>query len=229
MTFNIFYFLYIVPLQILMNVIQPLTLALKRMFSVSMIPEAFIVSVKMDTGSTQTTERVQVRLYMANTVTNCLIFTFLSKYTFFIFLYLLPFILVSQCRVTLNDPDNGVVLCRHGHDIGSRCTIICDPGYKASGDVFTCLPSGLWSGQPTPCQPLQCGEPGSIVPSNGFVKFPCSSDFKSSCEIGCFEGFNLTGSREISCQLNNINRVEWESDGSTCEGESFTHTYIQSC
>ena len=156
---------------------------------------------------------------------------FLSKYNlFFIFHYLLPSTLVSQCGVILNDPENGRVSCRHGQEIGRTCLIICDPGYEVSGEtVLTCLPGGLWSGQPTPCQPLQCGEPGSIVPSNGFVKFPCSSDFKSNCEIGCFEGFNLTGSMEISCQLNNINQVEWTSDGSRCEGESFTCMYIRSC
>ena len=116
------------------------------------------------------------------------------------------------------------MLCTNGQTINSNCSITCDAGYEVVGKpILTCLPDRTWSDQPPSCQLLQCGQPNSLIPPNGFIELPCSNGYNSSCSIGCFAGFSLNGSGEISCQLSGTDDVEWTSDGAYCQSE---HIYV---
>ena len=127
-----------------------------------------------------------------------------------------------QCHETINNPENGILLCPNGQTIGSNCSIECDAGHELAGKpVLTCLPDRSWSDQLPSCQLLQCEESSLLIPPNTFIMLPCSNDYNSACNIRCFAGFTLNGTGKISCELNESGNVQWISDGTYCQSENF--------
>lgn len=65
---------------------------------------------------------------------------------------------VLQCLPILSSPKFGSLVCTDENAVGSRCTALCDPGYKlvGSGDIL-CQDSGeagqvTWSSSPPVCE-----------------------------------------------------------------------------
>ena len=52
-------------------------------------------------------------------------------------------------------------------------------------------------------------------PSNGFIYQPCDIKYNSQCELGCEDGFFLSGKSKIICGPLKL----WEPSNITCESK----------
>ena len=50
---------------------------------------------------------------------------------------------------------------------------------------------------------MQC--PAPTPPDNGILTLPCDEQYKSVCLVKCKDGYDLTGSTFINCDVNNNN------------------------
>ena len=121
------------------------------------------------------------------------------------------------CPVRLTAPTNGRLHCPSGQITNEACQITCDPGYMLVGSADrVCQGHGVWSGEPSFCQPMQC--PSPLSPDNGYIDLPCSQDYGSTCSVSCFQGYNVSeGSASLNCDLLENGAVQWEGSDITCE------------
>ena len=133
------------------------------------------------------------------------------------------FLIALPCRLSLTHPVNGGLQCPEGQFTGESCYFMCDPGHLIIGaEVLMCLSDGSWSDPPPFCLQLRCPEPFYLSPPNGFIRLPCLQEYNSSCNFGCFDGYNLTGSDTTICTRNEMGSVEWlyaNTEKSMCESE----------
>eukprot|EP00117_Sycon_ciliatum_P036248 scpid11835/ scgid3889/ Sushi, von Willebrand factor type A, EGF and pentraxin domain-containing protein 1 len=120
---------------------------------------------------------------------------------------------MPQCQIvdcgTLSPPNNGQM---SGTETMYRSQVrfTCSDGYILTGSmVRTCQANGLWSGQQSSCQPVDCGAPEE--PANSNVAFQ-SSSYQSIATISCLPGYVLSGTGERRCQQNGL----WSGASPVC-------------
>jgi len=92
----------------------------------------------------------------------------------------------------------------------------CDDGYIPrdlfpDSTVKTCDMYGNWSGISFSCGPVDCGNPN--VPSNGSIVTFNGTIYLDQVAYECDTGFNLTGSRVLTCQQTG----NWTEPEPVCE------------
>ena len=51
-------------------------------------------------------------------------------------------------------------------------------------------------------------------PENGYISLPCLQDINSTCQIRCFEGYELVnGSQYVNCTLDEEYNAVWSEMG----------------
>ncbi|KAL9989269.1 hypothetical protein ACROYT_G003802 [Oculina patagonica] len=89
----------------------------------------------------------------------------------------------------------------------------CDPGFILNGSTIrTCQPNGTWSGFPTVCSAVDCGQPQPL--QNGSI-IGEKTVYPHFVYHTCDEGFILRGSPNIKCQTNGT----WSKTTSFCEAK----------
>ncbi|XP_077973714.1 sushi, von Willebrand factor type A, EGF and pentraxin domain-containing protein 1-like isoform X2 [Styela clava] len=74
----------------------------------------------------------------------------------------------------------------------------CDEGFEMTGLAeITCESSQSWSNDPPTCSPVKCPEP--VAPINGRVKGK-TWIYQSVISFKCDRGYNLNGTRYLTCQ-----------------------------
>ena len=109
---------------------------------------------------------------------------------------------IPLCYPNCNDPgtpDNGQ---RDGNSFIYNAVILysCNNGYNLTGEsTLTCQSNGSWSNTTPSCNPVNCGDPGTIT--NGDR---AGNDFTYEAQIvySCHDDFSLVGSQAITCQSN---------------------------
>ena len=57
--------------------------------------------------------------------------------------------------IPVQAPSHGIVNCSNGSLEGSKCSLVCQPGYHTTGpNLATCLHSAQWDAQFQPCDGL---------------------------------------------------------------------------
>ena len=109
-----------------------------------------------------------------------------------------------------------------------NCTFTCDPGYNLTGsELRTCQSDHTWSGEIAFCAPLKCTE--LIAPENALITLPCNTEYTSSCNIVCGEGFHIEGDPGKmewiqTCALTAEEDVDW-TEGKKCIGKFSKNVY----
>ncbi|XP_066451079.1 P-selectin-like [Eleutherodactylus coqui] len=120
--------------------------------------------------------------------------------------------------IALQSPEHGEVNCSHAfgeYRYKSICNITCDQGFELEGSPsLFCQNTGEWS-ESTPsclavsCRSLQSPSHGNMICSDTFGTF----QYNSVCNFSCDEGFELTGTKSLTCQ----NKGEWSESIPTCK------------
>ena len=87
----------------------------------------------------------------------------------------------------------------------------CDSGYLLSGPVsLICLSNGLWNGPAPTCNPVNCGDPGTLTNGtrNGTV-----FTFNSTVLYSCDTGYTITGATSLTCLSNGL----WDESVPSCD------------
>ncbi|KAL9989281.1 hypothetical protein ACROYT_G003814 [Oculina patagonica] len=102
----------------------------------------------------------------------------------------------------LKRPDHGDIIEQVGFTFGHRIVFECnEKGYEMKGSsVRTCQSNGNWSGSPTTCELVQCGDPGK--PANGEQKVSKGFVYGGSVTFTCDKDYTLRGTSTIYCQEN---------------------------
>ncbi|XP_037088646.1 P-selectin-like, partial [Pollicipes pollicipes] len=96
------------------------------------------------------------------------------------------------------EPEHGTRQLHGGTLFGENAAFRCDPDYLLMGsESRTCQENGLWSGEETICQPIDCGEPE--VPADSYVT---GYDFHAGSEVEyhCNDGFLRIGEKTSVCR-----------------------------
>lgn len=97
----------------------------------------------------------------------------------------------------------------------STCSFSCDEGSLLVGaSVIRCLATGHWSEAPPECQAVSCTP--LLSPENGTMTCiqPLGhSNYKSTCQFMCDEGFYLSGPERLDCSPSG----HWTGSPPTCE------------
>ncbi|XP_076810110.1 E-selectin-like [Clavelina lepadiformis] len=113
--------------------------------------------------------------------------------------------------------DNSNALCSNMDFEDSICSFQCKQGYNMIGSAETqCIrsPSGLvWENAFPVCKLSICGEAEPNAPSYGQVSCSDGNQAGSRCAFSCNVGYQLIGSGEITCNLNQ----RWSGAFPTCE------------
>ncbi|XP_048845943.1 L-selectin-like isoform X6 [Brienomyrus brachyistius] len=124
---------------------------------------------------------------------------------------------VAQCKV-VEQPSHGYALCSHhfgNFTYGSTCEFHCEEGYRLHGSATTnCTSTELWSAPPPSCKVMQCE--ALVEPPHGSVscQHPLGDfSFRSECEFGCEEGYQLTSSGRVQCGA----QGQWSDRQPQCE------------
>jgi formylglycine-generating enzyme required for sulfatase activity len=97
----------------------------------------------------------------------------------------------------LANPTNGVVQAGSGTTFGGVATYSCAEGYVVQGaDTRTCQATGLWSGSPATCPPVDCGTPPVVT--NGSRTFTTTT-YQATATYACSSGFDRVGAASITC------------------------------
>ncbi|XP_054546659.1 complement receptor type 1-like [Talpa occidentalis] len=98
--------------------------------------------------------------------------------------------------------------------VGTALSYECRPGYRGSTFSITCLESLAWSGAEGRCHRRSCGAPPE--PQNGMVLVNTDTQFGSTVNYSCSEGYWLRGARAATCLLSGSD-VAWDREAPTCE------------
>ncbi|KAJ7327772.1 hypothetical protein OS493_026651 [Desmophyllum pertusum] len=125
---------------------------------------------------------------------------------------------VRNCE-TLVAPVNGRITGNCHRTQGSSCTFECLAGYELMGSVTrTCTVTAGdimdWSGSPVTCTVIRCHLQAVVnaVPPTGTCTDP-GLVYRAECSYACRMGYNLKGSKKITCQLDK----SWSPAAPTCE------------
>ncbi|XP_022793977.1 CUB and sushi domain-containing protein 3-like isoform X2 [Stylophora pistillata] len=112
-----------------------------------------------------------------------------------------PICEVADCG-PLQKPDHGDIIEQVAFTYGNRIVFDCtETGYEMKGSkVKTCQSDGTWSGSPTTCEIVQCGDPGTL--QNGTQTVTKRYVYGGSVKFKCNKGYTLVGTRIIYCQAN---------------------------
>uniref|UniRef100_A0ABZ3NPN1 E-selectin n=1 Tax=Gadus morhua TaxID=8049 RepID=A0ABZ3NPN1_GADMO len=129
-----------------------------------------------------------------------------------------PRCLAVQCSV-LSAPPHGSLSCSNPHgefSFSSRCALTCDEGFQPNGTAHTeCSSLGSWSQEVPLCLARSC--PLLVTaPHHGWMNcsHPHSSfSYASHCDLGCSEGFRLSGTPSINCNTSG----DWSGVMPTCK------------
>ena len=109
---------------------------------------------------------------------------------------------VPLCYPNCNDPgtlDNGQ---RVGNSFIYNAVVLysCNNGYNLIGEsTLTCQSNGSWSNTIPSCNPVNCGDPGTIT--NGDRAGDVFT-YQAQIIYSCHDEFSLVGSQAITCQSN---------------------------
>uniref|UniRef100_A0A667HJQ2 Sushi domain-containing protein n=1 Tax=Lynx canadensis TaxID=61383 RepID=A0A667HJQ2_LYNCA len=98
--------------------------------------------------------------------------------------------------------------------VGTSLTFKCSPGYFESTFSITCLENLVWSSAEDTCRRKSCGAPP--VPFNGMVHINTDTQFGSTVNYSCNEGYRLVGSPSAACHLSG-NTVTWDKETPICK------------
>ncbi|KAI5939651.1 Complement receptor type 1 [Manis javanica] len=101
--------------------------------------------------------------------------------------------------------------------IGTSLNYECSPGYFESMFSITCLENLVWSRAEDTCRRKSCGTP--LEPFNGMVHINTDTQFGSTVNYSCNEGYRLIGSPTAACLLSG-NNVTWDKELPICESIS---------
>ncbi|NXT86198.1 CR1 protein, partial [Zapornia atra] len=110
--------------------------------------------------------------------------------------------------------------------VGTELRYRCKQGYTpahGTSSVVTCLSDGTWSADPDFCirelPAIFCDEPPTI--SNGMHNGTKGTSFVPGSVIvyKCKEGFTLTGTASIHCEVDPDNQGVWSKPSPECRGE----------
>ncbi|KAF0314296.1 CUB and sushi domain-containing protein 3 [Amphibalanus amphitrite] len=108
------------------------------------------------------------------------------------------------------EPTHGTRTLNGGTLLGDVATFSCPEGYTMIGSRSrSCLSDGTWSGEPTQCSLIDCGEPE--VPADSYVT-GYGFHVNSSVEYHCDDGFLLEGEAVRECRLDGT----WSGQPPTC-------------
>nr|XP_058966491.1 CUB and sushi domain-containing protein 1-like [Pocillopora verrucosa] len=112
-----------------------------------------------------------------------------------------PICEVADCG-SLQKPDHGDIIEQVAFTYGNRIVFDCtETGYEMKGSrVRTCQRDGTWSGSPTTCEIVQCGDPGT--PQNGKQMVTKGFVYGGSVEFKCKRGYTLVGKHITYCRTN---------------------------
>ena len=65
------------------------------------------------------------------------------------------------------------------------------------------------------------------APENGEILGNCYNTYGSSCEFGCSEGYELTGSATRTCTIDDSDIMVWNGTVVTCQGMRTNITYTK--
>ena len=120
----------------------------------------------------------------------------------------------QPCIPQLPAPTNGQINCTGNQVTNENCTFSCSPGYQLMGSrERQCQLTNEWTGVHAYCQVLSC--PPLEATGNAYIYTKaCSSDFGSSCEIRCNDGYYINGTTPYyqRCLVNEAtNTVYWST------------------
>ncbi|XP_014638796.1 PREDICTED: complement receptor type 1 isoform X1 [Ceratotherium simum simum] len=101
--------------------------------------------------------------------------------------------------------------------IGTSLNYECSPGYFENMFSITCLENLAWSSAEDVCRRKSCGIPPE--PFNGMVHINTDTQFGSTVNYSCNEGYRLIGSPSAACLLSG-NNVTWDKEAPLCESIS---------
>ena len=102
---------------------------------------------------------------------------------------------------------------------GSSVEYTCRPGYRLVGSrLRTCGANGRWSSSLPSCDPVDCGDPGSV--QMGVRELLEGTTFRSTTIFKCNRGYRLEGSATRTCQANG----SWSGSLPRCVGELWCYT-----
>ncbi|KAJ3599885.1 hypothetical protein NHX12_033839 [Muraenolepis orangiensis] len=130
-----------------------------------------------------------------------------------------PPCLAVRCRA-LSAPPHGALSCSDPHgpfSFSSRCALTCDEGFFLPNGTAQaeCSSLGAWSQGVPPCLARSCPLLAD-APHRG--RMNCSHphapfSYGSRCDIGCSEGFRLSGAPSIHCNASG----RWSGEMPTCQ------------
>ncbi|KAJ7352845.1 hypothetical protein OS493_033387, partial [Desmophyllum pertusum] len=125
---------------------------------------------------------------------------------------------IRNCE-TLVAPANGKITGHCYRTYGSSCTFECSEGYEITGTATrTCTVKAGdimdWSGTTVTCTVIRCPIQTVINadPPTGTCTDP-SPVYRTDCSYACRTGYNIKGSKKITCQLDK----NWSPAAPTCE------------
>ncbi|CAH3037421.1 unnamed protein product [Pocillopora meandrina] len=142
-----------------------------------------------------------------------------------------PICEVADCG-PLRKPDHGDIIEQVAFTYGNRIVFECtDTGYEMKGSrVRTCQSDGTWSGSPTTCEIVQCGDPGT--PTNGKQIVNKGFEYGGSVEFKCYKNYTLEGTRIIYCRANKLwsasvphCRASCKDPGNPLNGRKVNHDF----
>ena len=99
------------------------------------------------------------------------------------------------------EPVNGGIIGEN-YTYGSVLKFECNDGYILSGSkTLKCTENGTWNATAAVCEVVNCSDPG--IPDNG-QRHGESFEYEANITFSCDNGYNLIGSKSISCQSNGI-------------------------
>lgn len=109
----------------------------------------------------------------------------------------------------LSNPEFGFVFFSTS-TYSSQAKYSCRPGYTINGtSVRTCDDTGNWTNLAPTCERLDCGN--LFDPHNGIVLYS-SSSFRSEAHYECNTGYELNGTRVLTCNRDGT----WDNSPPTC-------------
>jgi len=121
----------------------------------------------------------------------------------------------TKCKLIecepIPQPENGKVICSENNLYGSNCQVDCNDGYFLTGSFKRqCRLDKTFSGAEATCTLITCDE--LSPPDNGQMKCLNKNKYSSTCSFSCEVGFELSGSKDRTCQ----DTASWTGIKTTC-------------